>query len=80
MRVEIKGYDVTGTFSDDAVRKGVSVITAKWVFALKIDRDHDSLITKAKVMLVARGFGQKYSADYFEAFAATPPVSSLKVA
>ena len=56
----------------------VNVITAKWVFAWKTDSD--GYITKAKARLVARGFGQQLDVDYFNTFAPTPTVSSIKVA
>ena len=38
------------------------------------------MITKAKARLVARGFGQRHGIDFFETFAATASVSSIKVA
>ena len=78
MRAELTGYELNGTFSADVVPKGVNVITAKWVFTWKTDSG--GLITKAKARLVARGFGQRHGVDFFETFAATPSVSSIKVA
>ena len=45
MRLEVDGHIEIGTFSADVVPKGVNVITAKWVFAWKIDSD--DYITKA---------------------------------
>ena len=78
MRLELDGHIEIGTFSADVVPKGVNVITAKWVFAWKTNSD--GYITKAKVRLVARGFGQQLGVDYFKTFAPTPIVPSLKVA
>ena len=70
MRLKLDGHIEIGTFLADVIPKGVNVITAKWVFAWKTDSD--GYITKAKVRLVARGFGQQLGVDYFKAFAPTP--------
>ena len=78
MRLELDNHIEIGTFSADAVPKGVNVITAEWVFAWKIDSD--GYITKAKARLVACGFGQQLGVDYFNMFTPTPTVSSIKVA
>ena len=66
MRLELDGHIEIGTFSTDVVPNGVNVITAKWVFAWKIDID--GYIPKAKARLVARGFGQQLGVDYFNTF------------
>ena len=78
MRLEEDGHIEIGTFSADVVPKEVNVITAKWVFAWKTVSD--DFITRAKARLVARGFGQQLSVDYFNTLAPTPTVSSIKVA
>ena len=78
MRLELDGHIEIGAFSADVVPKEVNVITATWVFAWKTDSD--GYITKAKARLVARGFGQQLGVDYFNTFAPTPIVSSIKVA
>ena len=78
LRAEFTGYELNGPFSADVVPEGVNVITAKWVSTWKTDSG--GLITKAKTRLVARGFGQRHGVDFFETFAATPSVSSIKVA
>ena len=77
MKLELDGHIEIGMFLADVVPKGVNVITAKWVFAWKTDSD--GYITKAKARLVARGFGQELGVDYFDTFAPTPTVSSIKV-
>ena len=74
--LELDGHIEISTFSADVVPKGVNVITAKWVFAWKTDSD--GYIMKAKARLVARGFGQQFGADYFNTFAPTSTVSSIK--
>ena len=78
MRLELDGHIEIGTFSADMVSKGVNVITAKWVFAWKTGSD--SYITKSKARMVARGLRQQLGVDYFNTFAPTPTVSSIKVA
>ena len=78
MRLELDGHIEIGMFSADVVPKGVNIITAKWVFAWKTDSD--GFIKKAKASLVARGFGQQLGVDYFNMFAPSPTVSSIKVA
>ena len=78
MRLELDNHILIGTSSADVVPKGVNVITAKWVFTWKTGSD--GCMTKAKARLVARGFGQQLGVDYFNTFAFTPTVSSIKVA
>ena len=78
MRLELDGHTEIGTFLAAVVPKGVNVITAKSVFAWKTDSDR--YITKAKARLVASGFGQQLYVDYFNTFAPTPTVSSIKMA
>ena len=77
MHAELEGHKTAGTFATDETPKDVNVITAKWVFDWKTDAN--GLITKRKATLVARGFGQRYAVDYFETFAATPTMSSIKL-
>ena len=59
------------------VPEAANVITAKRVFSWKTDAD--GIITKAKARLVARGFAQRFAVDYFETYAATPSMSSIKL-
>ena len=77
MKAELGGHREAGTFSTGEVPDGVNVISANWVFCWKTDAD--GIITKAKAKLVARGFGQRFAVDYFETFAATPSMSSIKL-
>ena len=77
MRAELNGHETAGTFSSNDIPKNVNIITAKWVFSWKTDSR--GLITKAKARLVARGFGQRFAVDYFETFAATPAMTSIKL-
>jgi len=45
-----------------SVPKGTNIISTKWVFLIK--RDKNSNISKFKARLVARGFRQKFSIDF----------------
>ena len=76
MRLELDGHIEIARFR--LMMWWVNVIAAKWVFAWKTDSD--GYITKAMARLVARGFGQQLGMDYFNTFAPTPTVSSMKVA
>ena len=78
MKLELDGHIEIGTFSADVPPKGLNVITVNWAFSWKTDSD--GYITKAKAGLVARGFGQQLGVDYFNMFAPTPTVLSIKVA
>ncbi|CAM9762824.1 unnamed protein product [Sphacelaria rigidula] len=76
MQAELGGHESAGTFSIGPVPEGVKEISAKWVFDWKTDAD--GILTKAKARLV-RGFGQRFAVDYFETFAATPFMVSIKL-
>ena len=54
-----------------------SVITTKWVFATK--RDKNNNISKYKALLVARGFTQKYGTDFDLTYSPTLNSDSLKL-
>ena len=77
MQAELGGHEEAGTFSVCNAPKAANVITAKWVFSWKTDAD--GIVTKAKARLVARGFAQRFAVDYFETYAATPSMSSIKL-
>ncbi|CAM9967105.1 unnamed protein product, partial [Sphacelaria rigidula] len=77
MRAELNGHETAGTFSKGEIPKGVNIITAKWVFTRKTDSN--GTVTKAKARLIARGFGQRFAVGYFETFAATPAMASIKL-
>ncbi|CAM9888938.1 unnamed protein product, partial [Sphacelaria rigidula] len=77
MQAELGGHEKAGTFSTGPVPEGVNVISAKWVFSWNTGAD--GTVTKAKARLVARGFGQRFAVDYFETFAITPSMASIKL-
>ena len=73
---ELEGQAAIGTFYDENIPQRVNVISAKWAFAWKTDSNE--FITKAKTMLIARGFRQQPCVDYFEGFAPTPAISYIE--
>ena len=61
MRAEFKGPGGLNAFEFvDVVLDGVNVVSARWVFAWKVDTDGN--IVKPKARLVARGFSQVHTA------------------
>ena len=77
-RAEFKGLVGLNAFEFvDVVPDGVNVVSARWVFAWKVDRDDN--IVKLKARLVARGFSQVHTVDFLETYAPTPAASSVKL-
>ena len=63
MRAEFKGLVGLNAFEFvDVVPDGVNVVSARWVFAWKVDKDGN--IVKPKASLVARGFSQVHTVQY----------------
>ncbi|CAM9505584.1 unnamed protein product [Sphacelaria rigidula] len=77
MQAELGGHEKAGTFSTGPVPEAANVFSAKWVVRWKTDAD--GTVTKAKARLVAQIFGQRFAVDYFETFAATPSMASIKL-
>ena len=78
MRAEFKGLAGLNAFEFvDVVPDGVNVVSARWVFAWKEDKDGN--IVKPKARLVARGFSQVHTVDFLETYAPTPAASSVKL-
>ena len=78
MRAEFKGLVGLNTFEFvDVAPDGVNVVSARWVFAWKVDKDGN--IVKPKARLVARGFSQVHTVDFLETYAPTPAASSVKL-
>ena len=61
-----------------------SEFNKEWLNAMRLELDnHIEICTfsaDVKARLVARGFGQQLGVDYFNMFAPTPTVSSIKAA
>ena len=78
MRAEFKGLVGLNAFEFvDVVPDGVNVVSARWVFAWRVDKD--GYIVKPKARLVARGFSQVHTVDFLEIYAPTPAAFSVKL-
>ena len=78
MRAEFKGLVALNTFEFvDVVPDGVNAVSARWVFARKVDKD--GYIVKSKARLVAWGFSQVHTVDFLEIYAPTSAASSVQL-
>ena len=78
MRAELKGLVGLNAFEFvHVVPDGVNVVSARWVFAWKVDKDGN--IVKPKARLVIRGFSQVHTVDFLETYAPTPAASIVKL-
>ena len=78
MMAEFKGLVGLNAFEFvDVVPDGVNVVSARWVFAWKIDKD--GYIVKPKARLVARGFSRVHTVDFLETYAPTPAASGVTI-
>ncbi|CAI7812769.1 unnamed protein product [Closterium sp. NIES-53] len=69
-------YRSTGTYIDAVPPHGVNVVSGMWLY--KVKRPPGSLpILKARY--VARGFRQREGVDFFQTFAPTPKMTTLRV-
>jgi hypothetical protein len=74
---EIKTLEVAGTWKMVPRPPGKNIVGSKWVFKLK--RQADGSVDKYKAQLVARGFTQIYSVDYFDTFSLVARLASFRV-
>ena len=74
---EIKTLEVAGTWKTVPRPPGKNIVGSKWVFKLK--HKADGSIDKYKARLVARGFTQIYSMDYFDTFSPVARLASFRV-
>ena len=78
MRAEFKGLVGLNAFQFvDVVPDGVNVLSARWVFAWKVDKYGN--IVKPNARLVATGFSQIHTVDFLETYASIPATSSVKL-
>ena len=73
---ELKALGINGTWKEEIPPKGVNLVSTKWVFTVKVKADGS--LDRFKARLVARGFSQIYGIDYFETFAPTVRIDTLR--
>jgi hypothetical protein len=56
---------------------GVNIVSCKWVFAVKADKD--GFVDRFKARLVARGFSQQYGVDYTETYSSVVRFKAIRV-
>jgi hypothetical protein len=74
---ELKALGINGTWREEIPPKGTNLVSTKWVFTVKVKAD--GTLDRFKARLVARGFSQIYGIDYFETFAPTARMDTLRV-
>ena len=77
--IELRGLNATGTFeaAGSKHQRGTNVVSAKWVYSLKVNElGH---VVRAKAGLVTRGFAQLEGIDLFETFSPCPSVASIRL-
>lgn len=77
MKDEMAAHERNGTWVLVDRPQDVPVISCKWVFKLK--KDKNGQIEKYKSRLVARGFTQEYGTNYFETYAPVVRNSSIRI-
>ncbi|CAI7903143.1 unnamed protein product [Closterium sp. NIES-53] len=76
MDSEMASYISTGTYVDEVPPLGANVVDGMWIFRVKRPLG-SPLVFKARC--VARGFSQREGVDFFQTFAPTPKMTTLRV-
>ena len=74
---ELAALEANGTWAQVPAPENAPVITAKWVFKVKLDSENRPVRYKAR--LVARGFQQEHGISYDETFAPVVKYKSIKI-
>ena len=75
IKVELNTLKNAGTWEVIERPPNINIVDSKWVFRVK--KDANGSISKWKAQLVAHGFMQVYSVDYFETFAPVAKPASI---
>jgi Reverse transcriptase (RNA-dependent DNA polymerase) len=76
MDCKIATLECTGTWATVPRPPGKNIIGLKWVFRIK--HNTDGSVEKYKARLVARGFTQVFSEDYYDTFSPVAKLSSFR--
>ncbi|CAI7813144.1 unnamed protein product [Closterium sp. NIES-53] len=73
---EMASYRSTGTYVDEVPPPGTNVVDGMWIFKVKWPPGSPPVL---KARYVARGFSQREGVDFFQTFAPTPNMTTLRV-
>ncbi|CAI7909338.1 unnamed protein product [Closterium sp. NIES-54] len=76
MDSEMTSYTSTGTYVDEVPPLGANVVDGMWIFKVKRPPGSPSVF---KARYVAGGFSQCEGVDFFQTFAPTPKMTTLRV-
>jgi hypothetical protein len=76
-KLELVALKKNGTWTIVPIPAGRKLITCRWVYKVKLNKDNS--IERFKARLVARGFLQKHGIDYQETFAAVALMKSFRI-
>ena len=74
---ELTSLQANETWVEEVPPEGVNLVSAKWVFTIKVKLSRE--IERFKARLVARGFSQVLGEDYFETFSPTVRMDTLRI-
>ncbi|CAI7851288.1 unnamed protein product [Closterium sp. NIES-54] len=76
MDAEMASYRSTGTYVDEVPPPGANVVDGMWIYRVKRPPGSPPVF---KARYVARGFRQREGVDFFQTFAPTPKMTTLRV-
>ncbi|CAI7859318.1 unnamed protein product [Closterium sp. NIES-54] len=76
MDAEMTSYRSTGTYVDEVPPLGANVVDGMWIYRVKRPPGSPPVF---KARYVARGFSQREGVDFFQTFAPTPKMTTLRV-
>ncbi|CAI7730106.1 unnamed protein product [Closterium sp. NIES-53] len=76
MDAEMASYRSTGTYVDEVPPPGANVVDGMWIYRVKRPPGSPPVF---KARYVARGFSQREGVNFFQTFAPTPKMTTLRV-